>query len=137
VVLFALMRALAVALAVAIAFGLDVPNADWIPIATFVAVKGSLQQTTLVAEQRVAGALPGGALAALMLVTVHDKHALEAVLILLAVVAASIRTVNYALYFAASRRWYSSPWTCRTRRTSPTRDEGCSSRSSAWASASS
>jgi hypothetical protein len=101
VVLFALMRALAVAIAVAIAFGLDVPNTDWIPIATFVAIKGSLQQTTLVAEQRVAGALLGAALAALFLVTVHDKHALEAVIILLAVVAASIRTVNYALYCAA------------------------------------
>ena len=101
VVLFALLRALAVAIAVAIAFGLHVPNADWMPIATFVAVKGSLQQTTLVAEQRVAGALLGAALAALFLVTVHDKHALEAVIILLAVVAASIRTVNYALYCAA------------------------------------
>ena len=101
VVLFALIRALAVAIAVAIAFGLHVPNADWMPIATFVAIKGSLQQTTLVAEQRVAGALLGAALAALLLVTVHDKHALEAVIILLAVVAASIRTVNYALYCAA------------------------------------
>ena len=101
VVLFAVIRALAVAIAVAIAFGLDVPNADWIPIATFVAMKGSLQQTTLVAEQRVAGALLGAALAALLLVTVHDKHALEAVIVLLAVVAASIRTVNYALYSAA------------------------------------
>ena len=101
VVLFAQIRAVAVAIAVAIAFGLDVPNADWIPIATFVAMKGSLQQTALVAEQRVAGALLGAALAALFLVTVHDKHALEAVIILLAVVAASIRTVNYALYCAA------------------------------------
>ena len=101
VVLFALIRALAVAIAVAIAFGLHVPNADWMPIAAFCAIKGSLQQTTLVAEQRVAGALLGAALAALLLVTVHDKHALEAVILLLAVVAASIRTVNYALYCAA------------------------------------
>ena len=101
VVLFALLRALAVAIAVAIAFGLHVPNADWIPIATFVAMKGSLEQTTLVAEQRLAGALLGAALAALFLLTVHDKHALEAVIIVLAVVAASIRTVNYAVYCAA------------------------------------
>ena len=101
VVLFALIRALAVAIAVAIAFGLHVANADWMPIATFVAIKGSLQQTTLVAEQRVAGALLGAALAALFLLTVHDKHALEVVIVLLAVVAASIRTVNYALYCTA------------------------------------
>ncbi len=101
VVLFAVIRALAVAIAVGIAFGLHVPNADWMPIATFVAIKGSLQQTTLVAEQRLAGALLGALLAALFLLTVHDKHALEVVIILLAVVAASIRTVNYALYCAA------------------------------------
>ena len=101
VVLFALIRALAVAIAVAIAFGLHVPNADWMPIAAFVATKGSLQQTTLVAEQRLAGALLGAALAALFLLTVHDKHALEVVIVLLAVVAASIRTVNYALYCTA------------------------------------
>ncbi len=101
VVLFAVIRALAVAIAVAIAFGLHVPNADWMPIATFVAVKGSLQQTTLVAEQRLAGAILGAVVAALFLLTVHDKHALEVVIILFAVVAASIRTVNYALYCAA------------------------------------
>jgi hypothetical protein len=101
VVLFAVIRALAVAIAVTIAFGLHVPNADWMPIATFVAVKGSLQQTTLVAEQRVAGAILGSAIAALFLLTVHNKHALEVVIVLLAVVAASIRTVNYALYCTA------------------------------------
>jgi hypothetical protein len=101
VVLFAVIRALAVAFAVAIAFGLHVPNADWMPIATFVAVKGSLQQTTLVAEQRVAGAILGAAVAALFLLTVHNKHALEVVIVVLAVVAGSIRTVNYALYCAA------------------------------------
>jgi hypothetical protein len=101
VVLFAVIRALAVAIAVAIAFGLHVPNADWMPIATFVAIKGSLQQTTLVAEQRVAGALLGAAVAALFLLTVDSKHALEVVIVLLAVLAASIRTVNYAFYCAA------------------------------------
>ena len=101
VVLFAVIRALAVAIAVAIAFGLHVPNADWMPIAAFVAIKGSLQQTTLVAEQRLAGAILGAALAALLLLTLPDKHALEIVIILFAVVAASIRTVNYALYCAA------------------------------------
>lgn len=70
-------------------------------IATFVAIKGSLQQTTLVAEQRVTGAVPGALVAALLLLTVSNKHALEVVIVLLAVAAASIRTVNYALYWAA------------------------------------
>jgi hypothetical protein len=101
VVLFAVIRALALAISVAIAFGLHLPNAYWMPIATLVAMKGSLQQTTLVAEQRVAGAILGAAVAALFLVTIHDKHALEVVIVLLAVVAASVRMVNYAFYCAA------------------------------------
>jgi Fusaric acid resistance protein-like len=101
VVLFAVIRALAVAIAVAIAFGLHVHNADWMPVATFVAMKSSLQQATLAAEQRLAGAILGAALAAVFLLTVQNKHALEVVIILFAVVAASIRTVNYALYCTA------------------------------------
>jgi len=101
VVLFAVIRALAATIAVAVAFGLHVPNADWMPIAALVAMKSSPQQSTLVAEQRLAGAILGAALAALFLLTLHDKHALEVVIILLAVVAASIRAVNYALYCTA------------------------------------
>jgi hypothetical protein len=101
VVLFAVIRAVALAISVAIAFGLHLPNADWMPIATLVAMKPNLQQSTLVAEQRVAGALLGAVVAALFLLTVHNKHALEVVIVLLAGLAASIRTVNYALYCAA------------------------------------
>lgn len=100
-ILFALIRALALSIAVAIAFGLDVQNALWMPIATIVAMKPSLQQSALVAEQRIAGALMGAAVAALFLLTVDNKHALEVVIVVLAALAASIRTVNYALYSAA------------------------------------
>jgi uncharacterized membrane protein YccC len=101
VVLFAVIRALALAISVAIAFGLHLPNAYWMPIATLVAMKPSLQQSTLVAEQRLAGAILGAAMAALFLLTVHDKHALEVVIVLLGALAASIRMVNYALYCTA------------------------------------
>lgn len=101
VVLFAVIRAFALAVSVAIAFGLHVPNADWMPIATLVAMKPSLEQSTLAAEQRLAGALLGAAVAALFLLTVHNRHALEVVIVLLAALAASIRTVNYAWYCTA------------------------------------
>src|SRR5208337_4186368 len=61
IILFALIRAIALAGAVAIAFGLHLPNADWMPLATIVAMKPSLQQSMLVGEQRVAGTIIGAA----------------------------------------------------------------------------
>ena len=101
VIMFAVLRAVVIAITVAIAFGLHTPNADWMPIAALVAMKPSLAETTLVAEQRVAGAVIGAALAALVLLTVDNKIALEVVIVVLGVLAASIRVVNYAWYCAA------------------------------------
>lgn len=101
IILFAAIRALAVAITVAIAFGLHLPNADWMPIATLVAMKPSLQQSALVAEQRVAGAILGALIAALFLLTIDNKHALELIVLVLAASAAALRTVNYSIYCAA------------------------------------
>jgi uncharacterized membrane protein YgaE (UPF0421/DUF939 family) len=101
VILFALIRAIAVGIAVAIAFGLHLPNADWMPIAALVAMKSSLQQSTLAAMQRLAGAIIGAAVAAVFLLTVDNKIVLEVVIVILGTLAASIRAVNYALYCAA------------------------------------
>ena len=100
VVLFLLIRAVAVAIAVAIAFGLHLPNADWMPLATFIAMKSSLGQATLAAEQRIAGALIGALVAALFLLTVDRIHALEVVIVLAGGFAASFRGANYAIYCA-------------------------------------
>ncbi|MGO9053323.1 MAG: FUSC family protein [Streptosporangiaceae bacterium] len=102
VVLFAVLRAVALAISVAIAFGLHVQDADWMPIATIVAMKPSLQQSALIAEQRVAGTILGAAVAALFLLTVHNKYVLEAVIVVLGALAGSIRAVNYALYITAT-----------------------------------
>lgn len=101
VILFTVFRALAVAIAVAIAFGLHLPNADWMPVATLVAMKSSLEQSMLVAEQRLAGAVIGALVATVFLLTVDNKHALELVIIVLGAFAASFRAVNYAIYCAA------------------------------------
>jgi uncharacterized membrane protein YgaE (UPF0421/DUF939 family) len=95
------IRAIAIAVAVAIAFGLHLPNADWMPIAALVAMKPSLQQSTLVAVQRLAGAIIGAAVAALFLLTVDSKTGLEVVMVVLGALAGSIRLVNYAFYCAA------------------------------------
>jgi hypothetical protein len=101
VILFAIIRGVAVSAGVAIAFGLHLPNADWMPIATIVAMKGSLEQSTFVAVQRLAGAVIGAVLAACFLLGVDNKHALEVVVILFGVLGGAIRFVNYALYTAA------------------------------------
>ena len=53
VVLFALIRALALAASAAIAYGFHEPNADWMVIATLIAMKPSLEQSRLVGRQRV------------------------------------------------------------------------------------
>src|SRR5664279_4997550 len=94
VVLFTVIRAVALSISVAIAFGLHVQNADWMPIATIVAMKPSLQQSALVAEQRLAGAIVGAVVAAAFLLTVTNRYVLEAVIVVLGGLAGAIRTMN-------------------------------------------
>jgi uncharacterized membrane protein YgaE (UPF0421/DUF939 family) len=90
-----------VTIAVAVAFGLQLPDADWMPIATLVAMKSSLAQATLAAEQRLAGALIGALVAALSLVAVGNKRALELAIVFFGAFAATIRAANYTIYCAA------------------------------------
>jgi hypothetical protein len=137
IILFAVIRAIAVSIAVAIPFGLHLPNADWMPIATLVAMKPSLEQSALAAEQRLAGAIIGALVAALFLLTVHNKHVLEVTVIVLFACAGAIRTVNYALYIAAMAAAVLSRSTYPTPPTSATRRYACSTRSSASVSPSS
>lgn len=101
VVLFAVIQALAVSISVAIAFGLHLPDADWMPIATLVAMKTSLNQAALASVQRIVGAVIGALLAMLVLLTVDARYALEAIILILGAFAASFRGANYALYCAA------------------------------------
>lgn len=101
VVLFGLIRAVAVAGSVAIAFGWHLSSADWMPVATLIAMKPSLQQSTIRGVQRLVGAALGAAIAAVFLVTVTSHHALEEIIVLLMGVGVSIYAVNYAFYTAA------------------------------------
>ncbi len=109
-IMFAVIRALVLAGTVALAFGLDLSHGYWMPIAALVAMKPSLEQTTLVAAQRVAGALIGAAAAALLLLLPASEHGLrlfaierglEVVALVLFMHGAGIRFWNYALYCAA------------------------------------
>ena len=100
-ILFAVIRAIAVSIAVAIAFGLKLPDAYWMPIAAIIAMKPSLQQSALIAEQRVAGTIVGAAVAALVLLALDNRTALEVIVVVLFALAASIRTMSYTWYTAA------------------------------------
>jgi hypothetical protein len=109
-IMFAVVRALAIAGSVALAFGLNLSHGYWLPIAAMVAMKPSLQQSTLVATQRLAGALIGAAAAVLLLLIPANEHGLrlfaivlglEVVALVLFMHGAAIRFWNYALYCAA------------------------------------
>lgn len=100
-VLFALIRAVVVSAAVAFAFGLHLPYADWMPIAALTSMKPDLQRSSLAAVQRLVGVTIGAVFAAAILLTVRDKYALMAIVLAVAVLPGAVRTVNYALYNAA------------------------------------
>ena len=64
-------------------------------------MKSSLDQSTLVAEQRLIGATIGAAIASLCILTIDSKYVLEVILVLLGAIGGSIRGVNYTLDPAA------------------------------------
>ena len=71
------------------------------PIAAIIAMKPSLQQSALIAVQRIAGTVVGAAVAALFLLAVDNRTALEVIVVVLFALAMSIRTVSYTWYTAA------------------------------------
>jgi Fusaric acid resistance protein-like len=109
-IMFAVIRAVVIAGTTALAFGLNLPHGYWMPIAAIVAMKPSLEQTTLIGVQRLAGALIGAAAAALLLLIPANEHGLrllsithglEVVALVLFMHAAGIRFWNYAFYCGA------------------------------------
>lgn len=99
---FAVLRALAVSVAAVIAFGLHLPNAYWMPLATLVAFKPSVQQSAMTAAQRVAGTVVGAVVAAVFLLVVDSKIALAVVIAALGALAGTIRAASYTWYTAAT-----------------------------------
>jgi hypothetical protein len=110
VIMFAVLRALAMAAAAAISFGAGLSHADWTLIATLVAMNPSLGQTTVVAGQRALGTLIGAAAAVLLLLIAAGEHGLNAISIRAALLVVMIvflfhgmafRFWNYAFFSAA------------------------------------
>jgi hypothetical protein len=109
-IMFAVIRAVAIGGTMALAFGLNLSHGYWMPIAAMVAMKPSLQQGTLIAVQRLAGALIGGVAAALLLLIPASEHGLrlfavtrglEVVALVLLMHGVATRFWNYAVYCAA------------------------------------
>jgi len=109
-IMFAVIRALVIAGTVALAFGLNLSHGYWLPIAAMAAMQPSLQQTTLIAAQRVAGTILGAVAAALILLIPASEHGLrlfavtrglEMVALVFLMHGMAIRFWNYALYTAA------------------------------------
>ena len=91
----------------------------------------SLAQSTLVAEQRLAGAILGALVATALLLTVEHKHVLEVAVIVLLTLGIAIHGVNYALYTAAIAAGVLIAIDLPTQPTSISRRYACSTRSSA------
>ncbi|WP_328806190.1 FUSC family protein [Streptacidiphilus fuscans] len=109
-IMFALVRAVAISGAVALAFGLNLSHGYWMPIAVAVALKPNLQQATLASVQRIVGALIGAVVAALLLLLPAGEdglrlfavtRGLEVVALVLLMHGVAMRVWNYALYTAA------------------------------------
>ncbi len=106
-IVFALLRAIVIAVTFSLAFGLNLNHGYWMPFAAIIAMKSSLEQSTVTAAQRVIGALIGAAAAALVLLIPASQHGaqlatitrgLEVVALVALMHGAAIRFWNYALY---------------------------------------
>ena len=110
-IMFAVLRALVVAGTLAIAFGAtSASHGYWMAIAAIVAMKPSLEQSTLTAVQRVAGTLIGGVAAGLLLLIPANVHGLrlfaidrglEVVALVILIHGAGTRFYSYAVYCSA------------------------------------
>ncbi|HTW05458.1 MAG TPA: FUSC family protein [Streptosporangiaceae bacterium] len=87
---------------VALAFGLDLSHGYWLPIAAMVAMKPSLEQATLGAAQRLAGALIGAVAAALLLLIPASEHGIRLFAITLGLEVAALVSLMHG---AAVRFW--------------------------------
>jgi hypothetical protein len=111
IIAFVVLRALVIAGTVAIAFGaLGASHGYWMAIAAIVAMKPTLEASTLMGAQRVAGALIGGVAAGLLLLIPANVHGLNLLLldsglttvaIVILIHGVGIRLWNYALYYSA------------------------------------
>jgi hypothetical protein len=107
---FAILRATVIAGTTALAFGANLSHGLWLPIAAMIAMKPDLEQSTVTAVQRLAGAVMGAAAAILLLLIPAHTHGLhliavtrglEVVALVLFAHAQAVNYWNYAAYSGA------------------------------------
>jgi len=109
IVMFAVLRTIVIAGTSAIAFGANPSHGVWLVFSAMIAMKPSLEQSTVFAMQRLSGAVIGAVAAILLLLipaSVHGLHlaavtlGLQAVALVIFAHAAAIRFWNYAVYYS-------------------------------------
>jgi hypothetical protein len=108
IVMFAVLRTVVIAGTSAIAFGANPSHGVWLVFSALIAMKPSLEQSTVTAIQRLAGALLGAGVAILLLLipaNVHGLHlfavtlGLDVVALVLLAHAAATRFLSYAVFY--------------------------------------
>jgi hypothetical protein len=95
---FVLLKALAVTVGTAIGLGIGIPYAHWIPVYTLVVLQPDYEQTLNIFWQRLIGTIVAAALAAVLLVGVHNQYLLAVILIVSAFIGAAMHEVNMLFY---------------------------------------
>jgi Fusaric acid resistance protein-like len=95
---FVLLKALAVTIGTAIGYGFRLPYAHWIPVFTLVILQPDYEQTINIVIERLIGTIIAAALAAVLLVSVHNQYLLALIILVFAFLAVVMHEVNMLSY---------------------------------------
>ena len=95
---FVLLKALAVAVGTAIGLGFDIPYAHWIPIYTLIILQPDPKETLNIVIERLIGTVLAAALAAVLLVSVHNQYLIAFIIMAFAFLAIAMRGANMLIY---------------------------------------
>jgi uncharacterized membrane protein YccC len=99
---FVLLKALAVTVAAAIGLGFGLPYGYWIPVFTLIVLQPDYEQTLSIFWLRLIGTIVAAALAAVLLVSVHNPYIIAVILLVFAFVAFAMHDANMLIYIFCS-----------------------------------
>ena len=95
---YVLLKALAVTVGTAIGLGFGIPYAYWIPIFTLVIMQPDHEQTLNIVIQRMIGTILAAALAAVLLVSMHNQYLMALIIMAFAFLAVAMHGANMLIY---------------------------------------
>lgn len=98
IVLFSLLRSVAIAFAGAIAWGFNLPEADWMPLSAAIVIRPDLEGTLYHGLQRAVGTVLGGLLGALILVFAPGLFILALAVVVFGSICMAFYKANYTYY---------------------------------------